>query len=183
MSFVKKKEFASAIPGDLIEIDTVVRFITNVRRYVITAVDVHSRYTFAWSYRRLNSADAKDFFKRLELAFPFSIRHVQTDNGSEFCKYFTSYLREQNTIHYWNYKGQPYKNGHIEKYNKAIQEEFIDWNETLLDDPRLFNPRFMDYLLWYNTKRLHWSLNLQSPVNHMLTTNILSRMRWTDTRS
>jgi putative transposase len=177
----KPKEFASAIPGDLIEIDTVVRFITNVRRYVITAVDVHSRYTFAWSYRRLDSANAKDFFRRLQIAVPFTIRHVQTDNGSEFCKYFTSYLREQNTIHYWNYKGQPYKNGHIEKYNKAIQEEFIDWNETLLDDPRLFNPRLMDYLLWYNTKRLHWSLNLQSPVNHMLTTNILSRMRWTDT--
>ena len=45
---------------------------------------------------------------------------------SEFHKYFTNYLNEQNTIHYWNYKGQPYKNGHIEKYNRTIQEEFID---------------------------------------------------------
>ena len=178
----KPKEFVSAAPGDLVEIDTVVRFVHMVRRYVITAVDVSSRYTFAWSYKRLDSSNAKDFFRRLELACPFQIKHVQTDNGSEFCKYFTSYLREQNTIHFWNYKGQPYKNGHIEKYNRTIQEEFIDWNEILLDDPTLFNPKLMDYLLWYNTKRPHWSLRLQSPVDSMLITNTLSRMRWTDTR-
>jgi len=177
----KPKEFVSALPGDLLEIDTVVRFIDQVRRYVITAIDVSSRYTFAWSYRRLDSANAKDFFQRLELACPFTIRHVQTDNGSEFCKYFASYLREHKTIHFWNYKGQPYKNGHIEKYNRTLQEEFIDWHEVLLDDPQLFNPKLMDYLLWYNTKRPHWSLKLQSPVDYLLTTYPLSRMRWTDT--
>lgn len=177
----KPKEFVSAMPGDLVEIDTVVRFIKNMKRYVITAVDVSSRYTFAWSYKRLDSANARDFFRRLEMVFPFSIRHVQTDNGSEFCKYFTSYLKEQDTIHFWNYKGQPYKNGHIEKYNRTIQEEFIDWHETFLDDPTFFNSKLMDYLLWYNTERPHWSLQLKSPVNAMLITNTLSRMRWTDT--
>lgn len=143
----KPKEFVSAAPGDLIEIDTVVRFVHMVRRYVITAVDVNSRYTFAWGYKRLDSTNARDFFKRLEIAFPFQIKHVQTDNGSEFCKYFTHYLKQQDTIHFWNYKGQPYKNGHIEKYNRTIQEEFIDYNEILLDDPTLFNPKLMDYLL------------------------------------
>lgn len=179
----KPKEFVSAQPGDLVEIDTVVRFIDTMKRYVITTVDVSSRYAFAWSYRRLDSVNARDFFRRIEMAFPFPIRHVQTDNGSEFCKYFTSYLKEQDTIHFWNYKGQPYKNGHIEKYNRTIQEEFIDWHEILLDDPKLFNPKLMDYLLWYNTERPHWSLRFQSPVNAMLTTNSLSRMRWTDTVS
>lgn len=179
----KPKEFVSVHPGDLIEIDTVVRFIDRMKRYVITAVDVSSRYTFAWSYQRLDSANAKDFFQRLERVCPFQVKHVQTDNGSEFCKYFTNYLREQKTIHFWNYKGQPYKNGHIEKYNRTIQEEFIDGNERLLDDPALFNPKLMNYLLWYNTKRPHWSLKLKSPVDHMLLTNTLSRMRWANTLS
>jgi transposase InsO family protein len=179
----KPKEFISEAPGDLIEIDTVVRFIAGIRRYVITAVDVSSRYTFAWSYKKLDSANARDFFKRLEIAFPYSIRHVQTDNGTEFCKYFTSYLTKRKKVHFWNYKGQPYKNGHIEKYNRTIQEEFIDQHEVLLYEPRRFNERVIDYLLWYNTKRPHWSLKLQSPVNHLLITNNLSRMRWTDTGS
>ena len=167
--------------GDLVQIDTVIRFVDRVRRYIITAVDVHSKYTFAWSYRRLDSANARDFFKRLTIACPFQIKRVQTDNGSEFCKYFTSYLREQNLTHYWNFKGKPTMNCYVEKYNRTIQEEFIDQHEVLLDEPRLFNEKLVEYLLWYNTERPHWSLKLQSPVNHMLTTNSLSRMRWTDT--
>jgi len=35
----------------------------------------------------------------------------------------------------------------IEKYNRTIQEEFIDENEILLNDPVLFNPKLMNYLL------------------------------------
>lgn len=78
--------------------------------------------------------------------------------------------------------------GHLCTFTRSsnlwmIQEEFIDWHEVLLDDPQLFNPKLMDYLLWYNTERPHWSLRLQSPVNAMLTTNSLSRMRWTDTQT
>lgn len=169
--------------GDLLQIDTVVRFVHGVRRYVITAVDVHSKYTFAWGYRRLNSAHAKDFFRRLVIACPFTIRRVQTDNGSEFCKYFASYLREHDLIHYWNVKGKPTMNCYIEKFNRTIQEEFIDQNEILLEEPRLFNEKLIDYLLWYNTQRPHWSLNLKSPVNFMLSFPTLSNMTWTDTIS
>lgn len=175
------KGFKPSCAGDLVQIDTIVRFINQVRRYVITAVDVQSKYTFAWGYQRLDSANAKDFFKRLQLVCPFAIRHVQTDNGLEFCKHFTNYLRRQKAIHYWNFKSRPTMNCYVEKYNRTIQEEFIDQHETLLEDPRLFNEKVIDYLLWYNTKRPHWSLKLQSPVNYMLTTNTLSRMRWTDT--
>ena len=178
----KPHGFVASWPGDLVQIDTVVRFVNKVRRYVITAVDVHSRYTFAWGYRRLDSTNAKDFFKRFEIAAPFAIQHVQTDNGSEFCKYFTNYLREQKKIHYWNIKGKPTMNCYIEKYNRTIQEEFIDQHEVLLEKPNLFNEKVVDYLLWYNTKRPHWGLKLKSPVDYMLTTNNLSRMRWTDTK-
>src|SRR3989339_646644 len=46
------KEFKAKIPGGLIEVDTVVRFDWNIKRYIITAVDVHSRYAFAFCYDR-----------------------------------------------------------------------------------------------------------------------------------
>jgi transposase InsO family protein len=184
---VKKKKqriphgYTPSCDGDLVQIDTIVRFVDKMKRYVITAVDVRSKYTFAWGYRRLDSANARDFFKRFRLVAPFSVRHVQTDNGSEFCKYFTRYLEKKQLIHYWNFKGKPTMNCYVEKYNRTIQEEFIDQHEYLLDDPKLFNEKLVDYLLWYNTKRPHWSLGLASPVDYMLTTNSLSRMRWTDT--
>lgn len=149
----KPQELTTNAPGDLLEIDTIVKFVWGVKRYIITAVDIHSKYTFAYCYERALSANAQDFFKKLKQAFPFKIKAVQTDNGSEFHKYFDQYLKEQNTIHYWNYPGRPYRNGHIEKYNRTIQEEFIDWNEILLEEVGQFNRKLMDWLLWYNCSK------------------------------
>jgi len=177
----KSKEFTAKEPGDLIEIDTIVKFVWGVKRYIITAVDIHSKYTFAYCYERALSVNARDFFKKLDQAFPFKIKAVQTDNGSEFHKYFDLYLKEQKTIHYWNYPGRPYRNGHVEKYNRTIQEEFIDWNEILLENAQQFNIKLMDWLLWYNTGRFHWSLNLETPVDYLIKNNFVSKMCWTNT--
>ena len=178
----KPKGFVAEKKGDLIEIDTIVKFISGMKRYIITAIDVKTRYTFTWAYKKHDSASAKDFFQKLETAFPYKIKAVQTDNGSEFHKFFRDYLEEKKTVHYWNYPGQPYKNGHIEKYNRTIQEEFVDWNESLLEDLQEFNKKLMDWIVWYNTKRYHWSLDLQSPVDYMINNNLLSRMCWTNTK-
>jgi len=177
----KPKGFIPCSPGDLIELDTIVRFDWGIKRYIITAVDTDPRYSFAWSYDRANSRSAKDFFHKLEQIFPYKINKVQTDNGSEFHKHFSGYLKEQNITQYWNYPKQPYKNGHIEKFNRTIQEEFIDQHSSLLENTEAFNKRMMDYLIWYNTERPHWSLNLESPVDYLLNNNYLSRMCWTDT--
>lgn len=170
-------------PGDLIEVDTVVKFAWNIKRYIITAVDIHSRYGFAFYYDRPLSINARDFIQKMQTVFPYSIKAVQTDNGSEFHKYFRDYLKEQNITHYWNYPGRPYRQGHIEKFNRTIQEEFVDWNEVLLDDTNRFNQKLTDWLIWYNTKRYHWSLNLTSPVDYLIKNSFVSKMCWTNTQT
>ena len=170
-------------PGDLIEIDTIVKFCHGFKRYIITAIDVNSRYLFALAYKDQGSASAKDFFRNWKKVFPYQIKRVQTDNGSEFHKHFMSYLEKQKVIHYWNYKGKPAKNGPVEKYNRTIQEEFIDWNEILLEDVDVFNEKLIDWLSWYNTKRFHWGLNLETPVDYLINNGLLSNMRWTNTSS
>jgi len=177
----KPKDFVVKEPGDLVEIDTVVKFIRNMKRYIITAIDIKTEYSFAYCYKDHDSVSAKDFFKKLEQVFPYRIKAVQTDNGSEFHKYFMGYLEKQKVIHYWNYKGQPAKNGHIERYNRTIQEEFVDGNEMWLDDVAGFNKRLMDWLVWYNTKRFHWSLKLETPVDYLIKNSFVSNMIWTNT--
>src|SRR3989339_9354 len=162
------KEFKAKIPGGLIEVDTVVRFDWNIKRYIITAVDVHSRYAFAFCYDRALSINAKDFIKKLQKIFPYKIKAIQTDNGSEFHKYFKEYLKENNIIHYWNYPGKPFRQGHIEKFNRTIQEEFVDWNYILLEDTNRFNEKMGNWINWYNTKRFHWGLNLETPVDYLI---------------
>ena len=179
----KPRDFSSRLPGDLIEVDTIVKFIHGFKRYVITAVDTNCRHSFAWGYKNANSANTKDFFLKLKQVFPYPIRNIQTDNGSEFHKYFTKQLAQSMVTHFWNYPRQPYKNGHVEKFNRTIQEEFIDWHEMLLEEPNQFNQKLMDYLLWYNTQRPHWALKLASPVDYLIKNNLVSRMRWTNTRT
>ncbi len=177
----KPDDLSVKMPGDLVEVDTVVRFAWGVKRYIITAVDVHSRYSFAFCYERPLSINARDFIQKLQLVFPYKIKAVQTDNGSEFHKYFRDYLKEQNITHYWNYPGRPYRQGHIEKYNRTIQEEFIDQNEVLLDDVNIFNQKLSEWLIWYNTKRFHFGLNLETPVDYLLNNSYVSKMCWTNT--
>ncbi len=177
----KPDTFRAKQPGDLVEIDTVVKFAWNIKRYILTAVDVHSRYSFAFCYERPLSINARDFIQKLKAVFPYPIKAIQTDNGSEFHKYFREYLKKQNIIQYWNYPGRPYRQGHIEKFNRTIQEEFIDWNEVLLDDANMFNQKLTEWLIWYNTGRLHWSLDLTSPVDYLIKNNFVSKMIWTNT--
>ncbi|PIZ99061.1 MAG: hypothetical protein COX77_02600 [Candidatus Komeilibacteria bacterium CG_4_10_14_0_2_um_filter_37_10] len=177
----KPKELVVNSPGDLIEIDTVVRFVSGLKRYIITAVDTFGRPAFAYTYNRAGGANARDFFKKLEEVMPFKIKSVQTDNGSEFHLYFRKYLQERNITHYYNYPDRSYRNGHIERFNRTIQEEFVDQSEFLLIDLNVFNSRLIDYLLWYNTKRPHWSLNLESPVDYLIKNNFISNMCWTNT--
>ena len=168
-------------PGDLIEVDVVVRFVGLMKRYIVTAIDIHSRYSFALCYTRHNSLCARDFIRKLEKIFPYKIKTIQTDNGSEFHKYFMQYLEKRKIIHYWNYKGQPHKQGHIEKFNRTIQEEFIDQNEMWLDDVDEFNEKMLEWIIWYNTKRFHWSLDLMTPVDYLLNNSYVSNMCWTNT--
>lgn len=59
----KPSNLAINSPGDLIEIDVIVSFIGLMKRYIVTAIDVHSRYSFALCYTRHNSLSARDFIK------------------------------------------------------------------------------------------------------------------------
>jgi hypothetical protein len=60
-------------------------------------------------------------------------------------------------------------NGFVERANRTLQEEFINGHEEYaLDGIHEFNSRLMDYLIWYNTKRVHKSLGNVSPINNLL---------------
>ena len=43
----KPKELKVNKKGELVEIDTIVKYVWGIKRYIITAVDVKTRYSFA----------------------------------------------------------------------------------------------------------------------------------------
>jgi len=116
---------------------------------------------------------------------PLSLTHVQTDNGSEFMDHFEIYCAKENIIHFHAYPRTPKMQSEIERFNRTLSEAFIAYNKHLLAyDIDAFNKALMDWLLWYNTRRPHWSLGLISPLRYI--TNKLpvaeSQMYWTSTR-
>jgi hypothetical protein len=66
-------DFKPTFAGDQVQVDSIVRYIHSAKRYIITAVDVKTRLSFAYAYTNLSSASATDFLNKLIAAFPFDI--------------------------------------------------------------------------------------------------------------
>jgi len=182
---LRRKDYHPEKAGDLVQVDTVVKFINGIRRFIMTAIDVESDFAFAYGYTHLSSATGRDFLKKLREVAPFEITHIQTDNGLEFEKYFREYLEEEKIIHFHNYPACPKMNAYIERFNRTIQEQYINWNlMSLKDDIPTFNKNLMEWLLWYDTKRPHESLGLVSPLKYIVSTLTASESQkcWTSTR-
>jgi len=183
---VRRKNYQPEHPGDLLQIDTIVKFINSIKRYVITAIDLKSEFGFAYGYRNHSSKSTTDFFSKLQQAAPFQIKRIQTDNGSEFDHLFQDYTKKHGIIHFHNYPKCPRMNAYIERFNRTIQEEFINYyKETLSRNLDNFNQKLIQWLLWYNTERPHWTLGQTPPMQYVINALFLtpqkSRMMWTHT--
>jgi hypothetical protein len=152
--------------GDIVQIDAVMYVIGRLKRYFIVCIDLHTRVSYAKAYDTLNSANATDTLKDFERLFKVRPRAVQTDNGLEYHRFFDEFLSESNITHYWNYPNSPKMNAFVERMNRTIQEEFIDWNLKSLRDLKVseFNQLLTNYLDYYNTKRPHQSLQFKTPL-------------------
>jgi len=181
----RRKGFYPVKPGDLVEMDTVSIFLEGVKRYIFTAIDVKTRFAFAYAYRTNSSANGQDFLNKFTRVAPFIISHIQTDNGSEFLKCFNQSCQDKDLVHFFNYPRHPQSNGHLERFNRTIQEQFADWHTDSLDDPAAFNKRLMEYLIWYNTAKPHRGIGKVPPLQYYLENfaPYQSNMLWTLTTS
>lgn len=65
-----------------------------------------------------------------------------SDNGSEFQGAFDKALQHLGLTHDFPYPKSPKMNAHCERFNRTLQESFIDFNEELLfTDIELFNQK------------------------------------------
>jgi transposase InsO family protein len=148
-----------AQPGDLVQFDTVhLRNADGTRTYVYTALDVYSRYGFAAVSKKANAWRSVSFLKKARIHFTFPIRCLQTDNGPEFGLYFTDAAKRFGISHRHIHPRSPNENGHLERFNRTIQEEMPRHGLciSIADDIAL-------YLSHYNTKRMHMGIDLKTP--------------------
>lgn len=180
----KPKQFKADHPGHCISFDTVELIVHYSRKYVITFTDVYSHFSFAFATTSHASQAAADFFKVVRALFPYRLEYILTDNGSEFMKHFDEELRRLCLTHWHTYPKTPKMNAHCERFNRTIQEEYINYHKGEMINLHRFNLNMFDWLVWYNAERPHWSLNLQSPIQFLTEWNKgKSRMYWPDTET
>lgn len=175
--------YQTTYPGELVQVDSITIFKDGIRRYLITGVDLYSRFAFAMSYKNLSSKMALDFIQKFEEVAPFKIVNVKTDNGHEFLGYFEGYLKTMGITQYFSYPRTPKSNAFVERFNRTIQEEFIEANMELFSSVKALNRKLMDYLVFFNAVRPHRSLNNLTPMGYLVFKGVLSNMSVTHTRS
>ncbi len=138
-----------------IQMDSLHVFVKGIKRYIFTAIDLKTRFAFAYTYKSFASDNAKDFMEKLIKVMPFKIKAIQTDNGSEFAGNFEKYTQKLKILHFYNYPRDPQSNAYIERFNRTLEEHYIEWNTDTIVNTKEFNYHLINYLLWYNTKKPH----------------------------
>lgn len=140
-------------PGDLVELDTVHiapnRMQSFTKFYIYTLLDVFSRWAFAGVFAKANTHSSLFFLKQAQKKAPFSFLYLQSDHGSEFSTWFTEQAKVQ---HRHSRVRTPNDNGHLERFNRTIQEECL---AKVALNPRSYQKAIIEYLPYY--KNASWN--------------------------
>lgn len=155
-------------PGFLVQVDTKHLIILGRKFYQFTAIDCYTKFSFSKVYTQGSSFVAKDFLESLATYFPFKIRAIQTDNGSEFLLYFHRECLRRNIVHYFSHPRTPKDNALVERFIQTTQSELWLFDQTLIPEINYLNQRISVWIGRYNTYRPHQSLNYLTPMEYYL---------------
>lgn len=196
-SVTRKPKGVTLKPLECLAFDTIVRQRDGLKRYILTAIDPKAHIAFAYAPPSAGSLHTAKLHEAITHVLPdYAHAKALTDNGSEFKGHFAKHLSDNDVVHWKTYPKTPKMNAHCERFNRSIQESFVDYHEDLLfTDLTLFNQKMSDWLVFYNTELPHLSTkpnpkkttsltNLPiTPVEFLLQSHPQSRMYWTNTWS
>lgn len=143
-------------PGEGVQMDVKYVYEDGKRRYQFSVFDPWTElYHFTIAETR-ESQQAITAFQRAEQYFGFSIRSVQTDNGSECRGDFHRWLTARGTPHYFIPKKSPYWNGKVERVHRTVDDEY--YHNELRPWKTVY-----EWLHYYNTERIHLTLGGLTP--------------------
>jgi len=148
-------------PGLLVEIDTIHEGAHGNRLYIYTLLDVCSRWSYAWPTARITSWASVRFVRSAQAAAPFPFSTLQSDHGPEFSKWFTKVAEHAGFTHRHSRVRRPTDNGHLERFNRTIQQERLRRVPRSL---KSWQKEIPEYLRYYNTERPHMGLNMRTPM-------------------
>ena len=160
------KGYSIEAPGDLVQMDTLkLQLMSNDVRYHFSARDVVSRWDCARAFRRQTSFAAARFLEYLETKFPFKIKAIQIDGGSEFKKDFEEAIQERQIQLFVIPPRSPKLNSYVERANRMYREEFYEV-ETIGHTMEEHNRQLERWQYTCNYVRPHQALDYLTPAEY-----------------
>lgn len=149
-------------PGELVQTDTVhlVHPFTKQRVYLYTVIDLYSRWSYTEYHERISQSCSFQVLMRAQEKAGFPFTCVQADNGPEYGRWLTDALAHKGITLRHSRVRRPNDNAHIERFNRTIQEECLHGK---FPEPEKISEEIKGYLAYYNTERLHLSLECRTP--------------------
>jgi len=130
----KPKEYKAALPGDLVELDTLdVRPLPGVILKHFSSYDVVSRWNVLGIYTQATATTAQRFLDDMVKRTPNKIKAIQIDGGSEFQSVFEEECRSRGIMLYVLPPRSPKLNGGVERANRTHTEEFYEVTDSDFD--------------------------------------------------
>lgn len=162
----KPKGYRVEGPGDLVEVDTLqVRLCPNEIRFQFSARDVLIKFDGLKAYKRQTSTAAADFLHYLRKKFPFRIKAIQIDGGSEFKDQFEEACQRKKILLFELPPRSPKLNGHVERANRTHREEFYEVYDVDLSIEE-HNRQLQEHEYTYNYIRPHQALDYLTPYEY-----------------
>lgn len=154
---LKEKEL-----GSLVQIDTKYFSILGDKYYIFSAIDCKSRFGFIYPYTTISSTCAKDFIQRVREYFPFPVKAINTDNGSEYLLNFHKEISSLKIPHFFTDPHCPKQNGRVERFHQTAEYEYLNY-QNLYPDLELLRDYCMKFNHKYNYQRYHRALGYKRP--------------------
>lgn len=129
--------------------------------YQWTAIDECTRIRFVYGFEEHTPENTVKFLKMLIKAFPFPIKAIQTDNGTEFTYKFISDTEKSpmdRLLEKWGIEHilipprTPWHNGKVERSHRNDQRYFYDWEHFRSVEE--LNEKLAKHLEWSNNKTM-----------------------------
>ena len=152
--------------GFLWHIDAIIIWWYGQRRIIFTALEEITKIGFARVYTSNKSNYAEDFLKRLMYLVEGKVDLMHSDNGSEFKGDFEAACNKLKILQIYSRPYTPKDNPALERFNRTVQEEWLDFSLVGLDDIQDANLDLTTWLVKYNSYRPHDSLDLDTPLEY-----------------
>ena len=122
--FERRKTFSKGI-GDLFQLDladmsNIARDNDNYR-YILTVIDVFSKYAFAVPLKTKSAKEVTDAFENNVLSVK-TCRLLQGDKGSEFSNSIFQNMLKRHSIHFYTSENEDIKAAVVERFNRTLKE-------------------------------------------------------------